>query len=177
MATANFYPMLYGMPMVCGGTVAQRYKAIEEMFGMSVEDIEAEGWLDTALYIVDEDECKYAQELADEINKSLVFHKITLDPGYYDSFQFWVAEQYADWFDLDKTSTHCISNEDAHEYYGMCRSAVLRKADAEKRRIRNWLYSLRDKGFNVVVCTGRFSDGSATYSVADGSARVAARAC
>ena len=66
---------------------------------------------------------------------------------------------------LDKNSRDCIDNEDAHYYFDMIRSQALRKADAEKRKIKKWLLNMRNQGFNLVHMTGMFSNGEATYFV------------
>ena len=164
MSAANFKPMLYGMPMICGMTVEQRIAAAKEWYGMDDED-EGDSHLNDVLYFVSVDEAEQAQELVDEFNKT--FHTVTVVPGYYDSFSLFVEENESGYFDLDKSSRDCITNEDAHDYYGMCRSAVLRKADAEKRRIVRWLNSLAGNGsFNRVVCTAVFGNGERLYDVA-----------
>ena len=111
-----------------------------------------------------QDEFERAKKLAKEFSNELNFHDIRIEGGYYRGFQFFVEEKYSGYFDLDKSSEYCISNDDAHYYFDMCRSKAIRAADAEKRRITRWLISLQDKGFDILVCTARFSNGEACYS-------------
>ncbi len=156
MATANFRRMKYGMPMICGRTYGQMAAEYLKECGEEISDFEIE--------LQEQDDFNYATELAEEFTSGLTFHKVTSVGGYYTSFQFYVEEVYSNYFDLDKESEYCISNEDAHYYFDMCRSKALRAADAEKRKIEKWLHSLAENGYNEVVCTAMFSNGEANYS-------------
>lgn len=136
MSCPNFEPMEYGMPLVCGG----------------LSD--------------DTDYCAYkeAVDIAKKFTEGLTFHKVTVRRGYYYAFRFVVDEIYSYIFDLKKDTGYCISNEEAHEYFGMCRSEALRKADAEKRKIRKWLDSFENKeGYEILVKIAQFSNGEAVY--------------
>ena len=156
MSTANFRPMEYGMPMVCGGmNFFEQKEAYEKEYG--------EEYTPGMFYMDTEEEFSEAQRMAENFTVKLKFHDVTVIGGYYEGFQFWVEEKYSGYFDLDKESRDCIDNEDAKYYFDMYRSQVLRAAEAEKRKIERWLESLNGNGFNILVCTGRFSDGSATY--------------
>ena len=156
MGTTNFKRMRYGMPMVCG------YLDYDEM----KEDYEAETGEEYTdwMYYEDQDDlfCE-AQELAAEFSEKLKYHTVTVEPGYYDGFQFWVQEKSRGYFNFDKESDYCIDNEEAHYYYDLCRSKVLRAAEAEKRKISKWLYDLNGKGYEILVCVGIFSDGTGIY--------------
>lgn len=44
------------------------------------------------------------------------------------------------------------------------RSQALRAADAEKRKIAKWLEKFQENGFEILVCTAKFSNGEAIYS-------------
>ena len=139
MSCPNFEQMKYGMPMVCGG--------------LYLEEDEDEYW-----------EFKDASYLAKEFTKELKYHDVNVQSGYYYGFQFVVDEKRSSQFDLDKDSEYCIDNEDAHYYYNMCRSQVIRKADAEKRKIRKWLEKIaEDYGYEILVRTALFSNGEAVY--------------
>lgn len=143
MSTANFKPMKYNMPLVCN-------------FGYYDDD----GNIDQ--FLIDDQYC-YAKGIMKEFADDLVYHDISIESGYYLGFQFYVSEKYESLFDLDKQSEYCIDNEDAHYYFGNCRSKVLRAADSEKRKIRRWLESLRDSGFDVLVVVDVFSNGEVVY--------------
>ena len=139
MSCPNFEPMKYGMPMVCGG--------------LYLEEDNDEYW-----------EFKDASYLAEKFTKELKYHDVNVQSGYYSGFQFVVDEKRSSQFDLDKDSEYCIDNEDAHYYYDMCRSQVIRKADAEKRKIRKWLEKIaEDYGYEILVRTALFSNGEAVY--------------
>lgn len=156
MSTANFRPMEYGMPMVCGG---RDYLEKKEAYEKEYE----EEYTPDMFYMDIEEEFSEAQKMAEEFTLKLKFHDVEVAWGYYEGFQFWVEEKYNRYFDLDIKSGYCIDNEDAKYYFNMYRSQVLRAAEAEKRKIEKWLENLSGNGFEILVCTGIFSDGSATY--------------
>ena len=157
MSCPNFMSMKYGMPMVCGKTYSQFAEEYEKEFGEEMPDSE--------YYWEKEYELEFAYELAKEFSQQLIYHEVEIKSGYYDSFQFYVEEKYNNIFDLDKDSEYCIDNEDAHYYFDTCKSIALRKADAEKRKIKKWLYTLKETGFNLVYCKGIFSNGEAVYEI------------
>ena len=109
-----------------------------------------------------------AREMAENFTAGLKFHTVTVLPGYYEGFQFWVEEKHSDYFDLDRESEYCIDNEYARYYFDTCRSKALRAAEAEKRRIIRWLVALDGKGFDILVCKGVFSNGIAVYAKLNG---------
>lgn len=168
MGCANFRRMEFDMPMICGRTYGQMAEEYKREFD--------EEFSDELYYIHQSEAFDDAAELAEEFTKGLTFHDVSVISGHYDGFQFYVEERYGNTFDLDKSSRYCIDNEDAHYYFDMFRSQALRKADAEKNRIRKWLMSLKSRGYNIVVCTGRFSNGEATYSIATPRAQMIAAA-
>ncbi len=158
MGCANFRTMEFNMPMICGRTYAQMEEEYKREFDEEFDD---------ELYNIYQGEAfDDAAELAEEFTKGLMFHVVSVISGHCGGFQFYVEERYGNLFGLDKLSRYCIDNDDAHYYFDMFRSQALRKADAEKNKIRKWLMNLEERGYNVVVCTGRFSNGEATYSIA-----------
>lgn len=157
MSCPNFEFMKFDMPMICGKTYSQMAEEYEREFGEKMPDSE--------YYIKETEDFCRAELLAEEFSRNLIFHNITVISGHYVGFQFYVDEKYSAEFDLDKESKYCIDNDNAHYYFSMCKSIVLKKATAEKRKIEKWLYSLKKGGFNVVSCTGMFSNGEATYSI------------
>ena len=157
MSCPNFQSMLYGMPMICGRTFAQMSEQYKAECGEDMPESEYE--------FMEQDDINYAEELAEEFNRDLQFHDITVIGGHYVSYQFYVEEKYSRQFDMDKSSDYCIDNEDAHYYFDMCRSRALRAADAEKRKIVKWLHGLTKYGYNETVRTALFSNGEAEYSI------------
>jgi len=158
MPAPNFRSMLYGMPMVCGGMedFDDLKTAFEEDYGEEYT---------MAQYQLDmEDEYENAVSLAKAFSENLVYHYVTVESGYYSGFQFFVEEKYSAIFDLDRNSKYCIDKESARYYFGLCRSSALREANAEKRKITRWLENLAgNSGYEVLVCTARFSNGEAFY--------------
>lgn len=158
MATANFRPMEYNMPLVCGNLTDydEMAEAYEKETGEEYNEF---------LFEFDQaDEWERAKSLAEDFTYDLTFHDVTIESGYYGGFQFYVEERYSNIFDLDKDSRYCITNEDAHEYFDMCRSKAIRAADAEKRKIAKWLEKLTEHGFKVLIVTARFSNGETHYA-------------
>lgn len=151
MATPNFRTMPYSMPLICGPTYRQYENRYMEEYGEELTDDEL-GWMQ-------QDDLDDACYLAKEFSENLVFYRVTVVGGYYDSFQFFVEENPGA-EDIEE-----ISNEDAHYYFDTCRSRAIRAAERERRKIYTWLLSLKKCGFNEVVCTALFSNGEAWYSV------------
>lgn len=158
MSCPNFATMKYDMPLICGKTFAQMAEEYNREFGEELTD--------EVFYAEERFQAEDAERLAEEFTRSLEFHNVTVESGHYCSFQFFVEEKYSNYFDLDKNSRCCIDNDDAHYYFDMFRSQALRKADAEKRKIKKWLLSMKNQGFNLVHMTGMFSNGETTYCVA-----------
>jgi hypothetical protein len=170
MLAPNFRDMEYNMPMVCGGLESfdEMAKAYEEETGEEY----SEGLYEGDLY----NELETAEQLAEEFSNSLTFHDVTIESGYYSGFQFWVEKKFSNYFDLDKSSEYCINNDDAHYYFDMFRSQTLRAADAEKRKIAKWLEKLQKNGFEILVCTAKFTNGEAIYSRATPRTKLIAAA-
>ncbi len=157
MSTSNFEPMEYDMPLVCGGL--WDFEDYKESYEESCDGEYTEG-----MFLADLDfEFENAVDLAESFSEGLKYHEVTVKGGYYCGFQF-VVNETCNGGDLDKDSPYCIDNEDAHYYYDMCRSKVLRAADAEKRKIRKWLNEVGDMPlFEKLCCVGVFSNGEAVY--------------
>lgn len=166
MSTSNFEPMKYDMPLVCGGL------GYYEDYKKEYESVYDEEYTEDMFYYDLDCEFDYAVELAEEFSEGLKYHEVTVKGGYYQGFQFYV-EETCKGGDLDKNSPYCIDNEDAHYWYDMCRSKVLRSAEAEKRKINKWLEEIgKMEGFEILVCGGVFSNGEAIYYKRD-SAKTA----
>lgn len=157
MSTANFKAMNFGMPMIIGRTIRQLAEYYDQVYGEVLDD--------DMICIYEQDDFDEASELAESFSSGLTFHTVEVIGGYYSGFQFFVKEKYERMFDLDMKSEFCIENDDAHDYFGMCRSAAIRKANAEKRRIEKWLNQLAGNGYNKVGGYTSFSDGSVIYEI------------
>lgn len=145
MSAPNFKFMLYGMPLIVGGMI--NYADLKELYEWELQ-VEMED----------------AQNEAENFTKSLKYHDVTIESGHYMGFQFYVEEKYSGAFDLDKSSKYCITNDEAHYYFDVCRSVALREADKEKRKINKWLELIAENyGYENLVCCGVFSNGEAVY--------------
>jgi len=94
--------------------------------------------------------------LIEQINANLIFHEVSIKAGYYAHSQFYVET---------KENPYEMDNYETRYYFDLCRSAAIRKYDAEIRKIRKWL----DKnapaiGMQKLVCVAVFSNGEAIYS-------------
>jgi hypothetical protein len=158
MATANFKDMEYGMPMVIGGM--ENYEDMKKAY----ESETGEEYNEDIYYFDLEEIFRDAEKLAEDFTENLKYHDITIISGYYSGFQFYVEEKYSGYFDLNKSSEYCIENDDAHYYFDVCRSVAIRESDREKRKIKRWLESLVNYGYDIIVCVGRFSNGEAVYT-------------
>lgn len=158
MGASNFYGMKFGMPLIVGRDFDMMKESFERDFD--------EPFTDDMYYAQQEYDFEDAQELAEDYSRELKFHVVTVRAGYYEGFQFEVKELHEDMFDLDTSSAYCLDNDDAHYYFDMCRSAAIRKADAEKRRIEKWLLNLaRSENFIGLNCHGHASNGEGCYSI------------
>lgn len=159
MSTGNFKAMNYNMPMIVGRT---RYQMIHDF----IEDGETEipAWY---LEQSAQDDFDYAEELAAAFTENLKYHIVSVEPGYYENFQFVVKEKYENLFDLDPNAEYCLDDEDAAYYFDMEKEAVLEGADEEKEKIREWLENLGRRGFNHIALRGTFSNGEAMYDLVE----------
>ena len=96
------------------------------------------------------------ERFAERLNSSLMFHKVTVESGYYSGVQFYVTEEH-DVADMD--------NGDTQYYFGMCRSVALRKYATEVNRIcRELRQYAKDYGMMELAVSARFSNGETWYS-------------
>ena len=155
MSTPNFEFMEYDMPLIIAD---MDYYDLKEQYEKEFDEEYTEG-----MFYADMDfKAEEMKALADEINKQLTYFFVEVKDGYYCDLQF-VVRTCND-LDFDSESPYCIDNEDARYYFDECRSKVLRKTDAEQRKIYKWLKSLKDQGYTELGCDGVFSNGEAIYS-------------
>lgn len=130
-----------------------------------------------SLFVFEEDdsiECQIVADMVcedlDELNDSLLFHKICLDSGYYYGMQFVVEEE---------NNPNDLDNDDCRYYFDMYRSVAIRRYDSEINKINRWLRKLADSyDFTEMVCTAVFSNGEAIYAPASNPrARLKAAVC
>jgi ribosomal protein L40E len=111
-----------------------------------------------------EDLCRSMTRAADAIG-GLMFHKVTVESGYYCGIQFYVEELYEDAEDF--------TNEDSNHEFGLCRSAMLRKLKSERNRIsRELRKAAADLCLDELIVVGRFSNGECLYSRVHGTPTV-----
>ena len=125
-----------------------------EMCGASLADVESSYDEFGMEYLASE-----MSRYADRMNAELTFHKVSVESGYWVGIQFYVDTdcQYYD-------TPEDMYNEDAHYYYGMCRSQMLRKYYAEQKRIVKMLRKAKEElGLDEIACVGIFSNGEAIY--------------
>lgn len=117
------------------------------------------------------DICDIVQSDLDDVNRDLLFHKITMQSGYYTGVQFYVeAEHDLGEYDYD--------NEECHYYFDCCRSVAYRKYQSEINKINRKLKRMAKLyGFDELVCTGRFSNGEALFSCVTPRTRLYAAVC
>ncbi len=156
MSAPNFQEMNFGMPMIVGRTYKQMADEYAREFG---EEYDEEQFFFDEQQMLGE-----AVECATDFSNKLTFHTVKVESGRYTGFQFVVNERYGNQFDLDKVSIYCIDNDDAHYYFDMCRSEAIRRADAEKRKIKRWLNDLISRGYNRITCIDVYSNGEAVYA-------------
>lgn len=96
--------------------------------------------------------------LMEDFSDSLIFHTLQFKSGYYVGVQVYVEE---------KDNPHELDNEDCRYCFDMCRSEVIRKYDAEVRKINRWMKkTLPMYGWKELHCVGIFSNGEAIYEYA-----------
>lgn len=163
MSTPNFCEMNFDMPMICLGMNDDMERLARGMF--DIEEDEEVGIYDyyeaTSIFF------DSVKGILEKLNDTLKFHTVSIEDGHYEGYQLWVDETHSNLFDLDKNSLDCISNDEAQYYFGMCRSDAIRRATSEKRRIGNWLLKIakKEKYLHHIVCSERFSNGEAIYTI------------
>lgn len=113
-----------------------------------------------------EDVCDIIRSELDDLNSEYMFHKITLESGYYSGVQLYVeVEHDLHGYDYD--------NDECHYYFDCCRSVAYRKYQSEINKINRKLSNLAKRyGFDELVCTGWFSNGETRFSIATPRTRL-----
>lgn len=102
--------------------------------------------------------------LEDDVNGSLVFHKISVLPGHYYGVQFYV-ETTDDPTEMD--------NEDCRYYFDMYRSVAIRRYNSEVNKVCRILRKLaKEYGFEELYLMARFGNGAALYGHVENTNRA-----
>lgn len=112
----------------------------------------------------------YEDILADleEVNKDLLFHEITMESGYYSGLQLYVTLSHAaDHAGFTENGPEYADNESTRYYLDLCRSAAIRKYEAEQRKVNKILAKIgRAYGMDKLAIYARFSNGETWYTKA-----------
>ena len=115
----------------------------------------------------DNDEAEFlANWLEDNLvgptNQNLIFYNISLQDGYYTSFQLYAYEN-TELYNWGKPQD--LDNEDCWYVYGMNRSTAIRKFNAEQKRIVKFFKYIARIYVDMeeIRCAGMFSNGEAVY--------------
>lgn len=139
MATCNFAPMKYDMPLIVGGFYDENDPDWE---WHSYEDVEC-----------------IKEDLAD-FNDTLKHFELGIEAGYYDGYQFTVkqSDEYWDYEDLPT-----MTDDDADYYYGDTVENIRKEFEQDLKNIKEYLYNLKANGFMELAKVAQFSNGEALY--------------
>lgn len=103
-----------------------------------------------------EDELDNLRYLINEINQKLLFHRIRIVSGYFSGLQTYIE------LIIDPEE---LTNEECKYNYNLYKSQVIRKYQAEIKRInQKYLpYLHNNSGLKQIKCIGIFSNGEAIY--------------
>jgi hypothetical protein len=104
----------------------------------------------------------------EEENAGLLFHEITIESGYYEGLQLYVTLTHAaDNAGLTENGPEYVDNESTRYYLDLCRSAAIRKYEAEQRKVNRILAKIgRAYGMDKLAIYARFSNGETWYTKA-----------
>jgi hypothetical protein len=104
----------------------------------------------------------------EEINKELLFHEISIESGYYEGLQLYVSLTHAaDHAGFTDNGPEYADNESTRYYLDLCRSAAIRKYEAEQRKVNRILAKIgRAYGMDKLAIYARFSNGETWYTKA-----------
>ncbi len=104
----------------------------------------------------------------EEENAGLLFHEITIESGYYEGLQLYVTLTHAaDHAGFTENGPEYADNESTRYYLDLCRSAAIRKYEAEQRKVNRILAKIgRAYGMDKLAIYARFSNGETWYTKA-----------
>lgn len=156
MATANFEPMKYEMPLVVGGINYQEYKQdYYDQFGTEPTE---DDYFDEIQW-----EIETCDRYAEELNDKLHHFKVETKGGDYAGFQFVVecTDEYWDYYDLAG-----MTEDDADYYYGMSKQEVINEFTNELAKIKDFLDEQVEMGMTELKRYATFSNGETLYQLA-----------
>jgi hypothetical protein len=101
-------------------------------------------------------------------NAGLLFHEISIESGYYEGLQLYVTLTHAaDNAGFTDAGPEYVDNESTRYYLDLCRSAAIRKYEAEQRKVNRILAKIgRAYGMDKLAIYARFSNGETWYTKA-----------
>lgn len=156
MATANFEPMKYEMPLVVGGVNYQEYKQdYYDQFGTEPTE---DDYFDEVQW-----EIETCDRYAEELNEKLRHFRVDTKGGYYAGYQFVVecTDKYWDYYDLGG-----MTEDDADYYYGMSKQEVINEFTNELAKIKDFLDEQVEMGMTELKRYATFSNGETLYQLA-----------
>ena len=102
----------------------------------------------------------------EETNRGLLFHEISIESGYYEGLQLYVTLTHAaDYAGFTENGPEYADNESTRDYLDLCRSAAIRKYEAEQRKVNRILAKIgRAYGMDKLAIYARFSNGETWYT-------------
>lgn len=95
------------------------------------------------------------QKRLDDLNRTLWFHKVSVEGGYYYGLQLYVEERH---------NPSDYDNADCQYYFDMCRSVAIRRYNSEVNKLCRILRRLgAEFGFEELFCRDVFSNGEMCY--------------
>ena len=158
MATANFKPMNFDMPLVIGGTIYDYDNYKKEW-----EEENGDEYTEDMFYSDMQLEAEGEQENLKEINNELTFFEIELESGYYDGWQWQVnwLDTYLDYEQIIDDDE--FTDEDADYFYGDTAKNIRKQVEEEKQKCKEYLLELKKRGYKEIYKVAQFSNGEAIY--------------
>lgn len=135
MATSNFAPVKFDLPLIVGGIDEED----ENILDMEYEDTQA---------------------MLDQFNATLDHFEVVLEGGYYCGYQFNVKElkDYWDFENIDE-----LTDDDADYFWGDTAENIIKEFKYEFGRIKEYFDLLPTWGFTKLGVVGTFSNGETVY--------------
>lgn len=141
----------------CGLTMGAEDSVCDEC-GASLEGVDA-----TYDEVMDYENVREVEAAMAKLNDTYRFHELSVKGGHYSGTQFYVTEKFEGFDNMED-----MDNEDAQYHFGMCRSALLRKYNAEVRRVSRDMEKLAaEHGYMKLLLVARFSNGETMFAPAE----------
>ena len=173
MGTCNFNSMTNFDLWVVGN---ERFynKCCPECFITNLDDAETceecgADLSDVSAEFDDQAESFFYEDITQDLEKEnagLLFHEITIESGYYEGLQLYVSLTHAaDNAGFTDNGPEYVDNESTRYYLDLCRSAAIRKYEAEQRKVNRILEEIsRAYGMCKLGIYARFSNGETWYT-------------